>query len=169
MSAVVKMVLSIVLLISLLVAGCAGASGTPARLGEKAPDFQLKSLDGSSVSLSGLQGSPVLINFWATWCPPCREEMPYLQKIHDKYSSKGLKMLAIDIGESPDKVKDFLASNNLSLPVLLDSRGSVSGRYSVGAIPTTFLIDKNGIIQEKVIGAFPNVEAIERSLKKIMP
>jgi len=96
--------------------------------------------------------------------------MPYLQEIFEEWSDKGLVVLAIDVGESPSKVKGFLQSHNLSLPVLLDTRGNVAQKYNIrGIFPTTFLIDKEGIIQVKIIGAFPSKEAIEKKLSKIIP
>ena len=86
------------------------------QVGNRAPGFQLNNLDGQSVSLSDFRGSPVLLNFWATWCGPCRFEMPFIQEIfEDKvWTDKGLKILAVDIGESPSDVKEFLNSNGFS-------------------------------------------------------
>ncbi len=95
--------------------------------------------------------------------------MPFLQQIHDGWSAKGLVLLAIDIGESSVTIQEFLNANSLSLTVLLDSDKKIAGKYGIAAIPTTFLIDKNGVIQQKVVGAFPNKEAIERELSKIIP
>ena len=106
---------------------------------------------------------------WATWCPPCREEMPYMQQIHEEWSGRGLVLLAIDVGESPAQVESFMQSHNLSLPVLLDTKKNVAQKYNISGIPTTFFIDKDGVIQEKIIGAFPNKGAIEKHLSKIIP
>ena len=135
-----------------------------------APDFQLQTFTGDTISLSGLRGKPVLVNFWATWCPPCKAEMPYLQQVYDSWSAKGLVLLAVDIGEKPDKIVGFMTTNNITLtmPIPMDADGKVSKSYLIGAIPTTFLIDKDGVIRQKIVGAFPNVAAIENELKKIM-
>ncbi len=138
-------------------------------VGKLAPDFQLENLEGQPISLSDLRGKPVLLNFWATWCPPCRAEMPYLQQLYEEWSDKGLEVLAIDIGESPSKVKEFLQSQGLSLPVLLDAKENVAREYNITGIPTTFFIDKDGTIQVKIIGAFPSKEAIENQLGSIIP
>ena len=139
------------------------------RVGNLAPDFQLQNLDGQSISLSGLQGKPVLLNFWATQCPPCRSEMPYLQEIYNEWSDKELTLVAINIGESSAKVERFMQSQNLSLPVLLDTKQDVAQKYGIQYIPTTFFIDKDGIIQEKIIGAFSGKAQIEMGLSKIIP
>lgn len=163
-----------ILVMGLLLTSCspgftAGGSAQAPQVGKLAPEFQLPNLDGQVISLSDLRGKPVLINFWATRCPDCREEMPYLQQVYEGWSGKGLVLLTIDIGESPATIKEFMQSNNLTMPVLLDTSQSVEQRYNITAIPTTFLIDKEGIVQVKRIGAFPSAEAIEKELSKIMP
>ena len=167
MNKILKTILPIILTLVLLVTGCSEPS--VARTGEPAPDFQLKNLDGQSVSLSDFQGKPVLINFWASWCSPCRDEMPYLQQIYEEWSGRGLVVLAINIGESPAEAKSFLKTHNLSLPVLLDTKQAVAGKYNIRGIPTTFFIDSGGIIQQKIIGTFPSKGAIEKHLNEIMP
>ncbi len=138
-------------------------------IGNLAPDFQLRTLTGDNISLSSLRGKPVLINFWATWCGPCKAEMPYLQQINDTWSAKGLVLLAVDIGEKPATIEKFMNELNLSMTVPMDSDGKVAKAYLIGAIPTTFLIDKDGVIRQKIVGAFPSAEAIEKELSKIMP
>lgn len=150
-------------------AGSERSATAAPQVGKLAPDFQLPDLNGQVVSLSGLRGKPVLINFWATWCPDCVEEMPYLQQIYDEWTDRGLVLLTIDIGESPATIKEFMLKYNLTMPVLLDARESVAQRYNITGIPTTFLIDKDGVIRAKIIGAFPSTEAIEKELSKIMP
>ena len=164
-----KVIVLILLVSGLLINGCSGGTNQGAVIGKQAPDFQLNNLDGQSTSLSSLQGKPVLINFWATWCSPCRIEMPYIQQIYDEWSDKGLVILAINIGESSSEVSEFMKSYNLSFPVLLDTKGDVAEKYNIRGIPTTFFIDKDGIIQEKKIGAFQNKTQIEERLSKILP
>ena len=153
----------------LVMVGCSPSSAQGVEVGNLAPDFQLQNLDGQTVSLGNLQGKPVLINFWATWCPPCRDEMPYIQEIYEEWSDKELVVLAINIGESSSKVEEFIQSHNLSFTVLLDTKQDVAQRYNITGIPTTFFIDKDGIIQDKVIGPFQNKTQIENRLGKIMP
>ena len=150
------------------------ARSTPApvtgwQVGNLAPEFNLIDLDAKGVSLRDFAGKPVLINFFATWCPPCREEMPYLQQVYDKWSPKGLVLLEINIGESAATVRDFLSANNLSLPVLLDLTGRAARDYAIDPIPATFFIDSSGVIRQKVVGAFPNLKTLENELAKIMP
>ncbi|MBA7693398.1 Thiol-disulfide oxidoreductase ResA [subsurface metagenome] len=159
--------LAIVLMTSvLLVVGC---SSPAPQVGKPAPDFQLPNLEGQVVSLSDFRGKPVLLNFWATWCSPCRFEMPFIQSIFEESSDTGLVILAVDIGEAPSTVKDFIQSGNFSFPVLLDTSQDVALEYNIRGIPTTFLIDKDGIIQEIRVGAFPSMLEIKRSLSKIIP
>ena len=168
MNKMLKVILLLTLASGLIMAGC--SSDTPvATVGKLAPDFQLQNLDGQSVSLSDFIGKPVLINFWATWCPPCRAEMPHLQEISDEWSDKGLVLLAVNVGDSPSKVEKFMQDNNLSLPVLLDPKETIVQKYYIRALPTTFFIDTEGVVQSKIVGAFPNKEAIEKTLVKIIP
>ena len=151
-----------------LLTGCSVGFTKDTTQEKTAPDFHLKNLDGQMVSLSEFRGKPVLINFWASWCQPCREEMPYLQQVYDEWTGKGLVFLAIDIGETPATINKFFADNNLSLPVLLDTDKQVGQEYGITGIPETFLIDKNGIIRKKQVGAYPNKQAIENDLGLIM-
>jgi peroxiredoxin len=162
---------ALLLIPGLLIAGCSSDSQSPsiATIGKPAPDFTLQNLDGESVSLSDLRGNPVMINFWNTGCPPCRNEMPYLQEVYDENRDTGLVLLTINIGQSASTVNDFLEENKLALPVLLDSDGAVTQRYGMPGIPTTFFIDSGGILRVKVIGGFPTKEAIDTRLSEIMP
>ena len=180
MNKVPKAILPVILTLVLLVTGCSAGPEPPdgrspttpvegTQVGNLAPDFQLQNLYGQSVSLSDQRGLPVLINFWATWCSPCRSEMPYIQGIYEEWSDKGLVVLAINIGESSSTVEEFRQSYNLSFTVLLDTRQDVAQRYNITGIPTTFFIDKDGIIQDRVIGAFRNKVQIENRLNKIIP
>lgn len=131
---------ALLLIPGLLIAGCSSDPQSPsiATIGKPAPDFTLQNLDGESVSFSDLRGSPVMINFWNTGCPPCRNEMPYLQEVYEENRDTGLVLLTINIGQSVSTVEDFLEENNLALPVLLDSDGDVTQRYGMPGIPTTF-------------------------------
>jgi len=168
-----KVILPVSIALVLLIAGCStgttGSGVAVARTGELAPDFQLKNLDGQNISLSDFRGKPVALNFWATWCGWCRVEMPYLQQVLEEWSDEGLVLLTIDVGESASKVRQFMQNNNFSLPVLLDTRQVVAQKYNITSYPSTFFINKDGIIQEKKIGAFLDKEQIEHYLNQIIP
>ncbi len=121
--------------------------------GEIAPDFELKTLDGETVKLSDFRGERVMLNFWATWCPPCRAEMPDMQKLHENTDIKILAVNLIDTESSPEVVPEFLDELGLTFPVLLDEESELANEYKIVAYPTSFMIDSNGRIQFKVLGA----------------
>lgn len=132
----------------------------------KAPDFNLRNLAGETVSLKDFYGRPVLLNFWASWCGPCRAEMPFFQEIYEdeEWQKAGLVILAINLQESRDTVAAFLESNGFTFTVLLDSDGEVGLRYNVRGIPATFFIDGEGVIRDMQIGAFTGTAGIEGRL-----
>ncbi len=139
------------------------------QVGNLAPDFTLKNLNGENVTLSELRGEPVILNFWATWCYWCLVEMPFLEEIYEEWTEKGLVMLAIDVGESSATVTSFMESNDISLPVLLDVSGVTPGKYNLRGYPTTYFLDKNGVIQAFRVGAFLDKESLEEYVRKITP
>ena len=117
-----------------------------------APDFFLEDLNGNSVRLRDLRGKVVLLNFWATWCPSCRFEMPSMEALHKEYSRQGLVVLAVNFRESPGEIRPFYKEHNLSFRTLLDTGGETFARYETWSLPTTFLIDRRGYVVGKVIG-----------------
>ncbi|BAD40718.1 redoxin domain-containing protein [Symbiobacterium thermophilum] len=117
------------------------------QVGSPAPDFEIPALDGGSVRLSDLRGQPVIINFWATWCPPCRKEMPDFQEVYDRYKGDGLQFYAINVGESRVTVRDFMARIGVDLPVLIDAGEEAQSAYNILPIPATFFIDREGIVR----------------------
>jgi peroxiredoxin len=117
-----------------------------------APDFTLEMLDGTETTLSDLRGQVVLINFWATWCPPCRAEMPAIQEVYNRYRDRGFVVLAVDLRESDARVKDFVEQMELTFPILMDRDEEVSERYRIRSIPTTYFVDRAGVIQDIVLG-----------------
>jgi peroxiredoxin len=163
---IAALVLTMVLMAA--VAGCtSGPTPTSAlRAGSPAPDFVLKNLEGQDVTLSGLRGRPVMLNFWATWCGPCRHEMPFLQQVFEDeaWAERGLVILAVNLGESPASVMGFVEDNGLTFPVLLDARQSVAQDYNIRSIPTTFFISGDGIIKGWQIGSFTDKAEIDRNL-----
>jgi peroxiredoxin len=130
--------------------------------GFSAPDFTLETLQGETISLSDLRGQAVLVNFWATWCPPCRAEMPAIQQVYEKYRDQGFTVLAVDLQESPAQVNNFAEELGLTFPILIDPDASVFIRYRVTGLPSTFFVDRAGIIQEVTIGG-PMTEAFIES------
>lgn len=115
-------------------------------LGDPAPDFTLKNLEGEKVNLSDFKGQPVLINFWATWCPPCRFEMPAIQKMYDQYKEDGFVVLAVDVQESITQVQQYIDQGGYTFPVLLDYTGEISDLYRIRAFPTSYFVDPEGNI-----------------------
>ncbi len=116
-------------------------------------DFTLSDLNGNPVSLKSLRGKVVFLNFWATWCPPCRSEMPSMEILYRSYKDKGLEFLTVDVGEDREDVAAFIKEFKLSFPVVLDSSGRVSARYGVRGIPATFIIDRDGDIVAYATGS----------------
>ncbi|MFA9376488.1 MAG: TlpA family protein disulfide reductase [Lachnotalea sp.] len=119
---------------------------------EKAQDFQLVDLQGNKVSLSDYKGKKVFLNFWATWCPPCKAEMPEIEKIYQETKDSDLVILAVEIGEPQEDVKTFVDNNNYNFKVLLDFDQSVATSYGISSIPTSFFIDEAGNIIAKRVG-----------------
>ncbi|MBC2581814.1 TlpA disulfide reductase family protein [Clostridium sp. DJ247] len=127
----------------------------------KAADFKLKDLEGNYVSLSDLKGKKVFLNFWASWCPPCKAEMPDIEKIYEENQDKDLVIVTINLGEDVNTAKSFIDKNNYKFKVLLDfdpsvaidSNQSVAIKYNITSIPTSFFIDKNGLITAKHVGS----------------
>lgn len=117
-----------------------------------AQDFVASGLDGSKTALSSLKGKIVLLNFWATWCPPCKAEMPSIEALWKTARDKAFTILALSDGESPSDVSAFIKKNGYTYPVFVDPAGSVSRRYGVQGIPTTYVIDKRGMVIARVIG-----------------
>ena len=115
-------------------------------------DFTLSTTEGESFTLSTLQGKVVFLNFWATWCSPCREEMPSMEALYQRFKDQGLEILAVNVMENPDEVLDFMQLFGLSFPAPLDADGSVASAYGVQGIPTSFLINRDGRIVLRLIG-----------------
>ncbi|RLB69857.1 MAG: TlpA family protein disulfide reductase [Deltaproteobacteria bacterium] len=118
-----------------------------------AADFTLTNMQGEQVSLSQYRGKVVILNFWATWCPPCREEMPSMERLYQKYKDQGLVILAVSADENGKKaVSQFLQKTPYSFPILLDSDNIAQNAYGVFRFPESFIIDRNGMVVKKIIG-----------------
>lgn len=138
--------------------------------GFSAPDFTLKTPDGETYTLSELKGKAVLINLWATWCPPCRAEMPAMQTLYEEYESQGLLILAINMTHQdyPLAIVPFANDYGLTFPILLDETGETAAAYQLRSLPSSYFINRAGIITEVVIGG-PMSEALLRTrIEKIL-
>ena len=119
-------------------------SASAGELSGVAPDFDLAARDGGRVALSDLEGQVVMVNFWATWCGPCREEMPHLEALYQRYGALGFTLLGVNVEEDSSGADEFLAETPVSFPILFDPNNNVSELYNVVAMPSTVLIDKSG-------------------------
>lgn len=120
-------------------------------VGNKAPDFELKTLSGESIKLSSLKGKKVMVNFWATWCPPCKAEMPEMQRFYEATKDE-VEILAINMDPKAD-VAGFAKERGLTFPILLDETNEVNEKYQIVSIPTTFFVDEKGIITQRFTGS----------------
>lgn len=143
----------------------------PAAAGDMAPDFTLEDTKGNKVTLSALRGKVVMVNFWATWCPPCKEEMPSMERLNKFMAEEDFVMLAINADDNGrEVVPDFVKKNPHDFTVLYDDQGAVKKSYGVYKMPESFIINKDGTIVEKVVGAIdwssPKTVAYLKSLAK---
>lgn len=137
-------------------APAAGSAATPAPMpGRLAPDFTLATLDGTAITLSELKGQVALINIWATWCPPCRAEMPVIQATYERFRDQGFTVLAVDLQEDPRTVAAFMQRYGLTFPALLDLDGKVSATYRSTALPSSYFVDRQGVIRAVYRGPMP--------------
>ncbi len=153
----------------------------PVEVGTPAPAFQVHDLDGNPVSLAELRGEVILLNIWATWCPPCREEMPSMQRLHEELGPEGLRVVAVSIDARPGAadpagrpggdIRAFAEGMQLSFDIWHDPPGAIQRTYRTTGVPESFVIDRRGIIVKKVIGptewdSEANMELIRRLLEE---
>ena len=131
-----------------------------------APNFTLKSLDGKNLKLSEMTGNVVLINFWASWCGPCRQEMPLLNALHNKYQALGFTVLGVNVEEDANNARGFLKNFPVDFPILMDSNNRVSKQYKVIAMPTTVVVDRDGNMRYLHQGYKPGDEDKYRKMVK---
>ena len=129
-----------------------------------APDFELATSNGETVKLSDLRGQAVLVNLWATWCPPCREEMQSIEKVYKEYKDQGFLVLAVNMTYQDDtqKIPAFVAERELTFPILLDETGNMANDYQMRSLPSSYFIGRDGVINEVVIGG-PMADALLRT------
>ena len=155
-------------LLLLTVAGIDTAMALPVA-GKPAPDFALKSDSGRNVRLSELRGQVVLVNFWASWCTPCRQELPILQKLYAQYRGAGMALLAVNVDEERKNAEAMLRRLELAMPVLFDGDKSVVRLYQVDTMPTTLLVDRDGRVRYVHRGYYSGFEQkYEQQLRELL-
>ena len=151
-----------------LIIDCDDNPGEGLEAGATAVDFRFQDAMGTTFSLSDFRGKLVMLNFWATWCGYCVEELPNIQQIYNNWSYDEVVLLTIDKGEELDIVTTFIQDEGYTFPIVMDEERKVSDQYGANAIPTTFFIDEEGIIQAKKVGYFHTTEDIENVLNQIL-
>lgn len=139
---------------------------SPNAIKTRAIDFKLKDLNGQEISLSDLKGKKVFLNFWATWCPPCKAEMPEIEKLYQETKDSDLVIVAMEIGEPLDTVKQFIDNNKYNFKILLDPDQSVATKYNISSIPTSYFIDAEGNIVSKHVGGM-NIDQMKAYIKTL--
>ena len=167
-----------VLIMVILVAGAAwtAASRVPAgaeqatreRARRATPGIELDTLGGGKFRLADHIGKPVVINFWATWCPPCRAELPALEEVYRNNRDKELVVVGVDVAESPDEVAKFVAEAGVTFPIALDTSGETTELYRIQGMPTTFFVGRDGRIHDTVIGGPLSKAVIESQVAELM-
>src|SRR5437764_5510064 len=137
----------------MILIGLWGMASRPPLVGAPAPEVALTDLQGKEVRLSDLRGKVVLLNFWATWCKPCKEEMPAMQAAYDKLRDEGLVVLAVNELEDAQRVAEHVRSHGHTFPVVMDHDNRIANRYGVVGLPASCLIDRQGIVRERVSGS----------------
>ncbi|WP_121614303.1 peroxiredoxin family protein [Mesobacillus foraminis] len=144
-----------------------GADLSEVQEGKPAPDFELATINGDKIRLSDYKGKKVILNLWATWCPPCKAEMPHMQNFYEKNKNKGIEILAVNL-TSMDKgtteIQNFVGEYGLTFEIPLDVDGTIGIQYQAFSIPTSYIIDSNGVIAKKIVG--PMDESMMQSLTK---
>jgi peroxiredoxin len=134
------------------------------KIGELAPDFALKTTDNRDIKLSDYRGKNIILNFWASWCGPCRYEMPALQSVHENWSKADVVVLAINVQDGFENARSYAKANKLTFTIPVDIPGKVAEQYGARGLPTSFIIDSDGVIKSIKIGPFINVDEIEERM-----
>jgi peroxiredoxin len=147
--------------------GGQGTGGSGPRVGQLAPDFTLMDLDGDPITLSDYRGKIVFLNFWATWCPPCRQEMPAIESFYNEHKDEDVVVIGVDLRETVAEVRHFIEEGGYTWTFVIDTNGQVNRDYRVIAIPASFFLDREGVIRAKTVGPMTR-QAMEASLSMAM-
>lgn len=134
------------ILVFVLLSGSAGAVSPSAIVGKPAPAFDLEKHDGGRISLASLKGNVVILTFWATWCAPCKVEMPTLEEAHKKHGGNGVTVVGVNFQQEKPQVKKFVDANKMTFPIAMDVDGKTADVYNIPGLPTTFFIDRDGVL-----------------------
>ena len=159
------------LVLAMMVVACAGPGAGAAQgvnQGNQARDFTLETLEGDELSLRDYRGNVVLVNFWATWCAPCRDEIPDIQATYEAYQDDGFVVLGVNVEESRQQVEPFVAALGMTYPVLLDETGQVLKMYRAIGLPMSVILDQDGVIKVRHIGYVTDAQ-LERYLAQLLP
>ena len=137
-------------------------------VGDKAPDFELVDLDGNAHRLSDYRGEGVVLNFWGTWCPPCKKEFPAIERQYKSFENQGVNVLAINIAQSNLEVQNYMDEMGLTFPVVIDKTRSVMTTYNVTTLPATILVDENGVITKIITGEMTESQIVAH-MESIIP
>lgn len=157
----------LIIAISLLLVGISTSCSKDKEEEIAAPDFTLQTVDGQTVTLSELRGEPVMLTFWSTSCPSCKLQEPFIQEFYERWSDKTLKLLTVNTGDHPLAVQQYIASNDVTFPVLMDSSREVARSYGLPGVPVTIFIDARGYITAYKIGPFQSSDEIEKAVDSI--
>lgn len=151
------------------VALLAAASAFALSVGERAPEIGLRDLDGNRITMSSLRGNVVLVDFWASWCEPCAEEMPVLERLYQRYRDQGFRVVAVSQDRQVSNVRSFLRQHSVSFPVVHDASHQVAGRYRPPRMPSSYIIDRNGVVRH-VHAGFRSEDArtMEREIRALL-
>lgn len=145
------------------------ASASALSVGQRAPEIGLRSLDGATVTMSELRGKVVLVDFWATWCSPCRDELPHLQRLYRELSTEGLVVVGVSVDREADNVRSFVRRLGLTFPIVHDAQHVVADRYHPTTMPTSYIVDRDGTVRFVHVG-FRNADVadLEREIRGLL-
>ncbi len=149
-------------------AGCGASGNVGSQKGNLAPDFSLETLEGGAGNLRDYRGKVVVLNFWASWCAPCRAEMPDMQTVYGELREAGLVIVGVNQGESRDEVSAFAREFGLTFPILFDENQGIARQFGVRAYPTTFILDRSGVIRNVIVGGPLTRTALRREVEGLL-